>query len=81
LFLLEEFDPHVGDEIEFEVLEKNTTQLKKIVGETHTFGLEGKAFVAEVSKLEPRVSTVNGLSLMRDEPAMYGVLTIKSLAA
>jgi hypothetical protein len=81
VFLLADFNPHVGDKVEFEVLDSNATQLKNLVGTTQTFGLEGQAFVAEVTELKPRVSTVNGLSMMRDVPAMHGVLTIKSLAA
>jgi hypothetical protein len=79
IYLLSDFNPHVDDEIEFEVLDSDATQLKTLVGTTRIFGLEGKAFTAEVTKLKPRVSTVDALMLMRHMPAMRGTLTIKSL--
>ena len=78
-FLVSGFNPRVGEKIEFEVLDSNATQLKTLVGTTQTFALEGQAFIAEVTELEPRVSTVDALKLMRETPAMHGVLTITSL--
>jgi len=43
IYLLSDFDPHVDDEIEFEVLDSDATQLKTLVGTTRIFGCFGSA--------------------------------------
>jgi hypothetical protein len=58
----------------FEVLEKDASQLKSLVGKTEPFGLDSRAFFGQLITLEPPESTVPALAMMRDRPTLRGVL-------
>jgi hypothetical protein len=76
IFLVSPFKLSDGEKMEFEILEKDATILKNLVGTSQTFSLDGLPFIGEVTELEPRESTVPGLLYLRHEPAMHGVVTI-----
>lgn len=73
-------DSHRGAKITFEVLEVDASSLKRLAGtgrmETFVMDPHQFPFSAELTTLEPCTSTVPALSLLRDRPAMRGVLTV-----
>lgn len=71
-------DCRAGAKIIFEVLEVDASSLKRRVGKTETFGLntDQLPFTGQLTSLEPCTSTVPALALMRDRPALRGVLTV-----
>lgn len=79
IYLASELDLRKGAQIEFEVLEADASQLKKLVGKKGTFGIDAATsgmFVGELTSLESRTSTVQALLFLRDKPAMRGVITV-----
>jgi hypothetical protein len=76
-----EIDLRRGAKLIFEVLEKDASRLKRLVGQMSTFGIDPKRplFLAELTSLEPCTSTVVPLMLMSHEPTMRGVLTIQEM--
>jgi hypothetical protein len=65
-----------GERITFEVLERDASQLKSLVGKTEMFGLESKAFFGRLVSLGQCDSSVPALAMMRDTPTLCGVFEI-----
>jgi hypothetical protein len=65
-----------GDKLTFEVLERDASQLKSLVGKTELFGLNSTAFFGKLLSLEPCESTVSALAMMRDRPALRGIFEV-----
>jgi len=65
-----------GDKLTFEVLERDASQLKSLVGKTEMFGLESRAFVGRLVSLESCDSSVPALAMMRDTPTLRGTIEV-----
>lgn len=65
-----------GDALTFEVLTVDASILKTLVGRKELYGYEGRVFWGELVRLDACESTADALSLMRDRPAMRGVLKV-----
>jgi hypothetical protein len=81
LYPVSQPDYRPGARITFEVLEADAASLKRLVGKTETFGTdpEHPPFIGQLVSLEPCSSSVAALSLMREKPAMRGVIVIERL--
>jgi hypothetical protein len=76
IYLTSEVSFRPGDKLTFEVLEQDASQLKSLVGKFELFGLDSRAFFAQLVTLERCQSTVPALAMMRDRPTMRGILEI-----
>ena len=76
IYLTSEVSFRRGDKLTFEVLEQDASQLKSLVGKFELFGLNSRAFFAQLVTLERCQSTVPPLAMMRDRPTMRGILEI-----
>lgn len=65
-----------GDKFVFEVLERDASQLKSLLGKAEMFGFAGGAFFARLVSLQPCPSTVSALAMMREVPTLRGVFEI-----
>src|SRR5579863_6761522 len=65
-----------GDRLTFEVLEKDATSLKQRLGKMDNYCLDDGPFSGELISLELCRSTHIGLSLLRYEPTLRGVMKI-----
>lgn len=63
-------------EVIFEVLAADAQGLRPLVGARHLFSLDGWLFWADFVSLEQCVSSVPGLELLRDWPALRGVMHV-----
>jgi|HubBroStandDraft_2_1064218.scaffolds.fasta_scaffold161372_1 hypothetical protein len=81
IYLTSPIDYSRGSKVTFEVLEANASSLKRLAGKIETFGVDPQQFPfsAELTSLEPCTSTVTALALLRDRPAMRGVLTVHGM--
>jgi hypothetical protein len=81
IYLTSAIEYRPGAKLMFEVLEADATSLKRLVGKTETFGMDPTQlpFTAQLTNLESCTSTVEALALLRDRPAMRGVLVIRGL--
>jgi hypothetical protein len=68
IYLTSEVSFRPGDKLTFEVLEQDASQLKSLVGKFELFGLDSRAFFAQLVTLERCQSTVPALAMMRDRP-------------
>jgi len=58
IYLTSEVSFRPGDKLTFEVLEQDASQLKSLVGKFELFGLDSRAFFAQLVTLERCQSTV-----------------------
>jgi hypothetical protein len=81
IYLASPIDCSRGSKVTFEVLEVDASFLKRLAGKIETFGLDPTQppFTAELTSLESCASTVPALALLRDRPAMRGVLTVREM--
>jgi hypothetical protein len=63
------------------VLEADASSLKRLIGKTETFGVDSRQlpFIGKLVSLERCTSSVDALSLIREKPAMRGVILIERL--
>jgi hypothetical protein len=76
IYLTSEVNFLPGDKLTFEVLERDASQLKSLIGRTELFGLEPRAFFGQLISLEPCESTAPALARMRDTPTLRGIFEI-----
>src|SRR5208282_836712 len=70
----EQFLP--GEELEFEVLEKDSNALKLLLGMPRFFVLDGTMpSWGKIRELHPCVSRHPGLALLRAEPTLRGIIS------
>ncbi len=65
-----------GDKFVFEVLERDASQLKSLLGKAEMYGFAGRAFFARLVSLQPCPSTVPALARMREASTLCGVFEI-----
>jgi hypothetical protein len=65
-----------GDKFIFEVLERDASQLKSLLGKPEMFGFASRAFFARLVSLQACSSTVPALAMMREAPTLRGVFEI-----
>jgi hypothetical protein len=80
IFPISEFSASLGSQFVFEVFEADAHSLKFRIGQIDHFAMDGAAFWAKVTSLEPCVSTHTGLALLREKPTMRGVLTLEPVS-
>ena len=68
-----------GDSFIFEVLEADSSGLKRRLGIEEYYVMEASAFFGELIRLKPCVSTHFALSLLRDRPALRGEMKIRKV--
>jgi hypothetical protein len=72
-----ELKPNCPGEFVFEVLEADGEPLKDDIGQRYLLTADGgQVFWGELLSLTPCTSTVAGLALMRNRPALRGVLRV-----
>jgi hypothetical protein len=81
IFPTSDVDLRAGATLTFEVFEGNATSLRLRLGEEHQYMLDGQAFSGRLMKLEPCQSSHPGLSFLRDNPTLLGLLEISNLGA
>lgn len=62
--------------IEFEVLETDAASLHSQLGRKRFLAIDGATFWGELVSLEPCTSTAAGLCMLRQQPALRGVVRI-----
>ncbi len=80
IFIISDSGRKNGAEIVFEVFEIDASALRTRLGKSDQYGIDPRhpIFSAKLTSLEPCISTHPSLTLMRDKPALRGVLTIVS---
>jgi hypothetical protein len=69
--------PKNAGEFTFEILKRDAKALERFLGQQHLLSADGgQVFWGELISLTPCVSTVPGLALMRQRPALRGVLRV-----
>lgn len=77
VFPVTELLPERAGDFVFELLSRDGNSLKRYFGQKNLLSADGgQVFWGELMSLTPCTSTVPALSLMRDRPALRGILRV-----